>query len=85
MQLFAAIKQLSIPGPDLQEITAIRLVFLSLPFSRTDMQRSVRICGECSFNSLYISIEARIQLLPQIMKKQARDAAGIEEKGSGKQ
>jgi hypothetical protein len=49
------------------------------------MQRSVRICGECSFNSLYISIEARIQLLPQIMKKQGRDAAGIEEKGSGKQ
>ncbi len=69
-QLFTPIKQLAISGPDLQKITAVEVVFVSLPFSRTDLELSIPISGECPFNGLHVSMEAQIQLFLQIVKKE---------------
>src|SRR5271155_3041377 len=84
-QLFASIKQLAIGGPNLQKISAVEVVFLSLPLSRADLELSIPIGGKGPFNGLYVSMEAQIQLFLQILKKEDRDSTGIEEQRRPKQ
>jgi hypothetical protein len=76
-QLVAAIKQIIVSRPNLQKVSAVKLVFIGFPRSRAYPQRPILIDGARSFDCLYIPVQARIQLLSQIAKEQDRNAAGV--------
>jgi hypothetical protein len=69
-KLLASVEQASILPPDLKEIAAVALILLRLSFVGGQLKQARRIDEQVPLYRFEITIQARIHLLSQVMKKE---------------